>query len=182
MTYEIPVNHTKVDETSSSCASDIDKLVVSWGAGNSFEVIFENGTRTDSYDLKSILLALNKTDIGINDSDDNNTVKIAYSREVNSTFFETPSNFSFHCTQKQTLNSTNMEGSTISLSKVQFEAFKLDKKNTFSLAKDCESNHFKPEIVPIAVGLSLIALIIIVLVAYIVGRRRQQARGYLNIM
>lgn len=69
----------------------------------------------------------------------------------------------------------------IVLSKVQFEAFKTDNSQKFSLAKDCDSN-IKPDIVPIAVGLSLIALIIIVLIAFIVGRRRSQARGYLNIM
>lgn len=69
----------------------------------------------------------------------------------------------------------------IVLSKVQLEAFKVDNTQKFSLAKDCDSN-VKPDIVPIAVGLSLIALIIIVLIAFIVGRRRSQARGYLNIM
>ena len=104
----------------------------------------------------------------------------------NDSSFITPANFSYHCNREQILNSTKGDGSFIILSKVQFEAFRSNKtngknKNTFSLAKDCESS-FKPDIVPIAVGLSLIALIIIVLIAYIVGRRRQQARGYLNIM
>lgn len=106
-----------------------------------------------------------------------------YERLVNDSSYDTPANFSFHCNRAQILNSTNNDGFSIILSKVQFEAFRSNnnKEKKFSLAKDCESN-FKPDIVPIAVGLSLIALIIIVLIAYIVGRRRQQARGYLNIM
>lgn len=89
-----------------------------------------------------------------------------------------PSNFSYHCNREQTLNAT--DGFLI-VSKVQFEAFKKNNDQKFSIAKDCDSN-ITPDIVPIAVGISLIALIIVVLIAYIVGRRRQQARGYLNIM
>jgi lysosomal-associated membrane protein 1/2 len=94
--------------------------------------------------------------------------------------FKTQGNFSYHCNREQTLNHSSSNNS-ITLSRVQFEAFRSSKTKVFSLAKDCDSN-IKPDIVPIAVGLSLIALIVIVLVAYIVGRRRQQARGYLNIM
>lgn len=94
--------------------------------------------------------------------------------------FKVPSNFSYHCNHEQILNATDNQAFII-LSKVQFEAFKVDNSKKFSLAKDCESS-IKPDIVPIAVGLSLIALIIIVLIAFIVGRRRSQARGYLNIM
>lgn len=95
--------------------------------------------------------------------------------------FKVPTNFSYHCNHEQVLNATDKDEKFIVLSKVQFEAFKLDNIKKFSLAKDCESN-VTPDIVPIAVGLSLIALIIIVLIAFIVGRRRSQARGYLNIM
>lgn len=94
---------------------------------------------------------------------------------VEHNLFKTPANFSYHCNREQKLTES------IAISKVQFEAFKVNKSKIFSLAKDCDSN-IKPDIVPIAVGLSLIALIIIVLIAYIVGRRRQQARGYVNIM
>lgn len=92
--------------------------------------------------------------------------------------FDIPANFSYHCNREQSLNAT--DGSFI-VSKVQFEAFKHDNNQKFSAAKDCDSN-ITPDIVPIAVGISLIALIVVVLIAYIVGRRRQQARGYLNIM
>lgn len=111
----------------------------------------------------------------------NQIIEIAYIHDDSS--FKTPSNFSYHCNRNQILNATKdmRDEKFIVLSKVQFEAFKVGNSKTFDLAKDCDSN-IKPDIVPIAVGLSLIALIIIVLIAYIVGRRRSQARGYLNIM
>lgn len=104
----------------------------------------------------------------------NQTVTVAYANES----YEIPSNFSYHCNREQRLNATD---GFLTVSKVQFEAFKKDNNQKFSAAKDCDSN-ITPDIVPIAVGISLIALIVVVLIAYIVGRRRQQARGYLNIM
>lgn len=51
--------------------------------------------------------------------------------------------------------------------------------NAFT-AKDCEP-YETPDIVPIAVGCALMVLIIIVLVGYLIGRRRNQARGYLSM-
>lgn len=107
----------------------------------------------------------------------NQTIIIAYFNDDSS--YKTPSNFSYHCNREQVLNANN--NSTIVLSKLQFEAFKTGNNKNFDLAQDCDSN-IKPDIIPVAVGISLIALIIIVLIAYIVGRRRSQARGYLNIM
>lgn len=50
----------------------------------------------------------------------------------------------------------------------------------FSIAaEDCEFD--TPDIVPIAVGIALAALVVVVLVAYLVGRRRSQTRGYLSM-
>jgi lysosomal-associated membrane protein 1/2 len=108
----------------------------------------------------------------------NQTTFIEYKHDA--TVFGTPSKFSYHCNREQTLNTTQND-QFIVLSKVQFQAFKNDNTNSYSTAQDCDSQ-IRPDIVPIAVGLSLIALIIVVLIAYIVARRRQQARGYLNIM
>lgn len=46
-------------------------------------------------------------------------------------------------------------------------------------AKDCSFN--TPDIVPITVGCALAGLVVIVLIVYLVGRRRSQARGYLSM-
>lgn len=49
----------------------------------------------------------------------------------------------------------------------------------FVLAKDCSFD--TPDIVPITVGCALAALVVVVLIAYLVGRRRSQSRGYLSM-
>lgn len=63
---------------------------------------------------------------------------------------------------------------------VQFEAFHKQDTHQFSTARDCEAID-TPDIVPIAVGCALAGLVVVVLIAYLVGRRRAQARGYLSM-
>lgn len=100
--------------------------------------------------------------------------------------FNTPLDMSYHCTRVQTLNLTrNHVDKEVPIgfayvSKVQFEGFHHSKDETFSTAKDCDAID-TPDIVPIAVGCALAALVIVVLIAYLVARRRSQARGYLSM-
>lgn len=185
--YQIPADETKVDQAESRCGEHEDILKVSWKSNNSFYIKFN--TNGSNYDVTSWVISLNTSSL-FNDSAGEFDLQYNYSEiliysyfTVNQTStavysnvnFEIPANFSYHCTREQTLNES------IIISKVQFEAFKLDNTGKFSAAQDCDSN-ITPDIVPIAVGISLIALIVVVLIAYVVGRRRQQARGYLNIM
>jgi len=48
---------------------------------------------------------------------------------------------------------------------------------SFGTAEECASD-YTSDIVPIAVGCALAALVVIVLIAYVIGRRRNRARGY----
>lgn len=66
------------------------------------------------------------------------------------------------------------------MSHVQLEAFHTKAAQEFSFAKDCEAME-TPDIVPIAVGIALAALVVVVLIAYLVARRRSQARGYMSM-
>ncbi|KAF5306359.1 hypothetical protein FQR65_LT07383 [Abscondita terminalis] len=68
----------------------------------------------------------------------------------------------------------------LQLSHLQLQAFGNSSTHTFDSAEDC-APFDTPDIVPIAVGCALALLVIIVLIAYLVGRRRRQARGYLSM-
>lgn len=99
---------------------------------------------------------------------------------------------------------------TMSVSQTHLEAFHEAQRAEFSAASDCDmpstpgkpghlidGRHFSEvlrqqranpfrfvrptDVVPIAVGISLILLVLVVLVAYLVGRRRAQARGYVSM-
>lgn len=96
--------------------------------------------------------------------------------------FTTPSKKSYVCSNPDPLplNSTEAPSANVILSNVHIEAFGTKTDRSFSDALDC--NTFEtPDIVPIAVGCALAALVIVVLISYLVGRRRSQARGYLSM-
>lgn len=123
--------------------------------------------------------------------------------------FNTGLSNSYRCFKEQILNLT-LEGRNetvghLKVSNLQFQAFRGDNTTTFGLgmcyillsylsymllkklmcffvfflAQDCSSN--TPDIVPITVGCALAGLVVVVLIAYLVGRRRSQARGYLSM-
>lgn len=96
--------------------------------------------------------------------------------------FVTPIARSYYCTKQQTLIANETLPATsakIIMSHVQLEAFHVKTKE-FSAAKDCESSD-TTDVVPIAVGVALAALVVVVLIAYLVARRRNAARGYTSM-
>lgn len=99
--------------------------------------------------------------------------------------FTTPLAMSYHCSKLQLLGFTNSKDSAVvvanaTISHVQLEAFHKQNNDQFATARDCEAID-TPDIVPIAVGCALAGLVVVVLIAYLVGRRRAQARGYLSM-
>lgn len=78
---------------------------------------------------------------------------------------------------------------TVYFSHVQFEPFRnpatkgKDEKTrlVFSVADVCEQDRAVSDVVPIAVGIALAALVVIVVIAYIIGRRRARQRGYQTV-
>lgn len=100
--------------------------------------------------------------------------------------FVTPAGMGYHCTKPQNLtvkvSSIESANKTLSVTvlKTQFEAFHKTKTASFSYLRDCEAINTL-DIVPIAVGCALVALIIIVLISYLFGRRRRNVRGYLSM-
>lgn len=97
--------------------------------------------------------------------------------------FNTSLGNSYRCVRLQTFNLTNENDKNITghlkVSDLQFQAFKTDNKTSFGYANDCALE--TPDIVPIAVGCVLAGLVVIVLAAYLVTRRRSQVRGYLSM-
>lgn len=65
---------------------------------------------------------------------------------------------------------------------VQMEAFRSLENDKFNVASDCSADDIlTSDIVPIAVGCALAALVVVVLIAYLIGRRRARQRGYQSV-
>ena len=74
-----------------------------------------------------------------------------------------------------------LRNATFSATLVQFDAFRPAdmKTGVFQAASDC--NYRPNDIVPIIVGCALAGMVVMVLVAYMVGRSRSRARGYMSV-
>ncbi|KAG8238562.1 hypothetical protein J437_LFUL018213 [Ladona fulva] len=97
-----------------------------------------------------------------------------------------PVGSSYKCSHKVNINMTDSENAKsddalLTFSKVQIQAFMNGTANAgFGSVLECPGLDAS-DIVPIAVGCALAGLVIGVLIAYLVGRRRSHARGYLSM-
>jgi len=95
--------------------------------------------------------------------------------------FQTPLKHSYSCLAEETLKSPAGDFS-LKIREVQLEAYRLTAPGhrEFSTAVQCPADD-ATDVVPIAVGAALAGLVVIVLIAYLIGRRRSRARGYQSV-
>jgi len=93
--------------------------------------------------------------------------------------FQTPMNHSYSCMVQETLTEGKV---TLKSSDMRIQAFmnKPSGHNEFDAAIDCVADDAS-DVVPLAVGAALAGLIVIVLFAYLIGRRRSRSRGYQSV-
>ncbi|KAK3924328.1 Lysosome-associated membrane glycoprotein 1 [Frankliniella fusca] len=162
-----------------SCDADKQSVKLTWGQ-NSVDIMFGKNITTKMYFVQHIALVVfadNKTFPNIS----SDLVNKTYTFESSSELFKTSFNQSYRCIREESLplSKTGNLSAILVLDKVQLEAFRTKSDKVFATAQDCELD--TPDIVPIAVGCALAALVFVVLVAYLVGRRRSQARGYVSM-
>jgi lysosomal-associated membrane protein 1/2 len=72
------------------------------------------------------------------------------------------------------------KGVDLKIDDIQFQAFMNSTDGKFGDEENCVSSKSR-DIVPIAVGCALVALVVIVLIAYLIGRRRSRQAGYQSV-
>lgn len=92
---------------------------------------------------------------------------------------------SYKCSHKVNVNLTDslnedQPAAVLVFSKLQIQAFMNSTSTGFGSVLECPGLDAS-DIVPIAVGCALAGLVIGVLIAYLVGRRRSHVRGYLSM-
>lgn len=105
----------------------------------------------------------------------------------NGELFRGQTGHSYECEKSHSLplesaNSTDYNV-TVEFNKVKVQPFENDGKEA-SATNSCPSGENTPKsssIVPIAVGCALAGLIVIVLIAYLIGRRKSDSRGYQQV-
>ncbi|XP_063375815.1 lysosome-associated membrane glycoprotein 1-like [Cydia fagiglandana] len=140
-------------------------------------VLFAKNDTTKSYEMKSLNASLvasifpNITNV--------DTINLSHQTPE----WQTPLAASYRCTPPTELKmnaDNNNIAATLTLSRLQEEAFRTASGNGFSAARDCSSGDI-PDAVPIAVGCALGGMVVVVLIAYLVARRRSANRGYLSM-
>jgi len=122
------------------------------------------------------LVRINGTVVFDNDAHfGNNPVNFTIAKAA----FQTPMNHSYSCMVQETLTDGMY---TLKSSDMRIQAFmqKQSGHNEFDAAIDCPADDAS-DVVPLAVGAALAGLIVIVLFAYLIGRRRSRSRGYQSV-
>lgn len=172
-------NDTTVDESAAAnCSKELNKQMLELGFKGANTLTFTFSKDGDNVALSGItFVSTNLQTLFAN---------VAPNQTANSTYmggnqFETPTAFSYMCNADVQLPLTG--GNSITLSRVQWEALRGDNKDTtFKAAKECSNDDSDvSDIVPIAVGCALAGLVVIVLIAYLVGRRQNRQRGYESV-
>lgn len=177
--YDVPKTARVVN---GSCADNAQFIELWWGPEsvekNRLMVSFSRNSSKHEFALTGMSFYLVVFGEHFPNAKDNQTLTL----NNNQTLFKTPTDMSYHCNRPQMLNLTASDNSTstVTVSKLQFEAFHNKQNSKFSIAKDCDAID-TPDIVPIAVGCALILLIVIVLIAYLAGRRSTRSRGYVSM-
>ncbi|KAL8559243.1 hypothetical protein ACOMHN_040367 [Nucella lapillus] len=87
---------------------------------------------------------------------------------------------SYKCDAQETETLSN--GVEFKTSKLQFKAFNTNNSTDFNKdVSECSADDESNSIVPIAVGAALAGLVAIVLIAYLIGRRRSRRQGYESV-
>uniref|UniRef100_A0A224XPI8 Lysosome-associated membrane glycoprotein 5 n=1 Tax=Panstrongylus lignarius TaxID=156445 RepID=A0A224XPI8_9HEMI len=164
---DISVKVPKDARVNGSCGLGEQSMVLTWGKNN-LTFLFKANETLDKYHLDTVAVFINTG---------NDTVQ---QTDGNITMFETALNHSYSCSYSDPLKFTkNNETIEFTFSNIELAAFRKDNSTSFLNVSACPPD--TPDIVPIVVGCALTVLVIVVLIAYLYGRRRTQARGYLSM-
>ncbi|XP_028162584.1 lysosome-associated membrane glycoprotein 1-like isoform X3 [Ostrinia furnacalis] len=176
----VPVNAT-VQDGSCNASSTQQWLLIGWpgsdGVLNTIRLQFLKNETTRTYALSSLNLTVDAS-VLVNASVPADTLEFSYGEE-----WATPLATSYRClpaTKLSMSNETYDATAVVTVSRLQEEAFRTVNGTGFSAARECGGGDV-PDAVPIAVGCALGGLVLVVLVAYLVARRRSAARGYLSM-
>ncbi|KAB0797921.1 hypothetical protein PPYR_08914 [Photinus pyralis] len=178
-TVNVPTNAVVAD---AACGNETEHLKLQWmNKDNATDTVlfkFANNATAKEYELQSIEINLYPDDDAFPGIENKNVIRLNHDHSE----FVTGESNSYKCEKEQKLNLTDAGKETgfAGISHLQVQAFGTTNSDAFKSAIDCDASS-TPDVVPIAVGCALAILVIVVLVAYLIGRKRRQARGYLSM-
>ncbi|XP_037088968.1 lysosome-associated membrane glycoprotein 1-like [Pollicipes pollicipes] len=179
---DVPINAS----ATGSC-DGAEYIQISWpdsgDDANWFRVTFVENATSGHYMVEAITARLAMTDANFPDHADDKpelSLRVNFSEPI-----ELSANSSYRCLSRQPfqlLASDEDISAQLVLIDTQLEAFRHDNTTKFSTPLVCSADHrAASDIVPIAVGVALALLVVAILIAYVIGRRRARQRGYQSV-
>jgi len=129
-------------------------------------------------------VTISKIDVTYAEKDEEGvyTVSAPVTISVQGSFLKSGSDGDYYmCNNNKTLIDDE-SGITLSATNLKYKAFNTDNDVKFSKsATECPEDEDTSSVVPIAVGAALAGLVVLVLIAYLIGRRRSRATGYESV-
>lgn len=182
--YDVPTTAKMTEK--STCGDnmyDMEVLHVEWDDEWSLEMQFEFTNKSKKWNVKevSMTVMVNKN----NFPGSNYTEKTYTTTLKNQTLYMTGNGSSYQCVSDSEVNGftfPELAGFTMNITtcKMRLEAFRGNNNTNFATSLPCAADTQVSNIVPIAVGAALAGLVVIVLVAYLIGRRKSK-RGYESV-
>jgi lysosomal-associated membrane protein 1/2 len=191
-TLKIPYNNTTLsvhipvdaDHSESSCEDESVNLQFKYNGTNPFTLVIQFLSTKDTYSVSNITLKYT-LDAATSDATSAKPVTVVLV-ENGADFLKADLNHSLTCgtTKDVFLTGPELPKDTkvvLAIEKIQMQAYMTKENNsTFSDSESCDASSTR-DIVPIAVGCALVGLVVIVLVAYLIGRRRSRQQGYQSV-
>lgn len=169
-----PLNNPNVTAEDSQCGQNVSTLAIRYGdCANLTIVVGSSGNKTYVKSLSGKFIAHNST------TNSNQTVSFNTTTEL----FATPKGHYYKCDSAQSIpiGTPNETNATLLFAKFSFEAARNSIKQEFvGVPEVCPLDtaaNAGSDWLTLAVGICLVALLVIVLVAYFVGRNRWYARS-----
>jgi lysosomal-associated membrane protein 1/2 len=176
VTVKIPANATE----GGNCDSEV--IVLNFFDHNETPFILSLNFTSDkdTYSVANITLAYTLNNETFNNTQNPGEHVTAYLSNPVS-YLKADLDHSFACAVKKDVILSSGEEATLKITDMKVQAFmKASSKGNFGDAENCDNSKSR-DIVPIAVGCALVGLVVIVLIAYLIGRRRSRQQGYQSV-
>ncbi|XP_035692304.1 lysosome-associated membrane glycoprotein 1-like [Branchiostoma floridae] len=196
MALQMEANYTKTDgkvasakwnvpanpAVSGSCGNDTSVLELKYDGNDTITITFKKSAASgllqaddEKFMVSEISVVYMETSARFPDTNSSGTIRTVTNNNL--TAFEGSVGSSYKCMAEQDV-SLSMDVMLIATD-VQVQPFGLS-DNNFDTAEECPADNEISNIVPIAVGCALAGLVVIVLIAYLIGRRKSH-KGYQQV-
>jgi len=182
--FDIPAGANMTDK--STCGknkSDDEILNVKFNTNWEMTMLFKYNSTSNEWSVNQIALTFAYSSHYFPGSSGNGSLHNAMRNSL--ALYSTGNGSSFQCVSDNAIsdfNISDLKGVSMNFttSNLHIEAFRSANNTNYAMSLPCAADTKVSNIVPIAVGAALAGLVVIVLVAYLIGRRKNK-RGYESV-